>query len=118
MSKRRHLGTVYETYPAKDFESFLVTVIFKIITIIVSSIIWLGIFWVGIGIINFLRVNLLELKEMPLEVMYRTPAGQGTYWGGVAVIGVYVLISKVGARKKSDASTKTKAIGAYEAHHQ
>ncbi len=119
MSKRRHLGTVYETYPAKDFESFLLTLVFKIITIIVSSIIWLGIYWVAIAIVNFLRVNLLELKEMRLEAIFRSPTGQGVYWGMVAVIIVYVLISNVGARKKSNASTsKKKAMGAYEAHHQ
>ncbi len=116
MAKRRHLGTIYENYPAKSFESWLLTILFKIIMMVVTAVIWLGIFWVGIAIIDFLQVNLLNDKPTPLIQMFQSLPGQMVYWGGVIASGLYILFSKVGTRKKDFAYRGEKYKGIYEAN--
>ncbi|MDD2480052.1 MAG: hypothetical protein PHS31_09190 [Victivallaceae bacterium] len=118
MSRRRHLGTVYESYPAKDFQSKIVVFIFKLVTMAVSCLIWAGIFYMSLAIVNFLRVNLLEKEEMSLRALFESDGGQWTFWGMSILICVYILLSKIGSRKKSDRSKEVRSKSIYEINQQ
>ena len=118
MAKRRHLGTIYDSYPAKNFESWLLVILFKFIMIFVSSFIWLGIFWVGMTIVNFLSVNLLGQQSVPQMQMFHSLGGQGVYWGGVVLIGLYIILSKSGSHKKAKKGGREKYKGIYEANQR
>jgi hypothetical protein len=118
MAKRRHLGSIYDSYPAKNFESWLLIVIFKIIMLFVSAFVWLGIFWVALTIVDFLNVNLLEQKSIPHMQMFRSMLGRSIYWGGVVLVGLYILFSKSGSRKKTKTANHGKFKGIYEANQR
>lgn len=118
MVKRRHLGTTYDSYPARDFESWLLVVVFKVIMVFVSSFVWLGVFWVGLTIVNFLNVNLLNQQDVPHMQMFRSTPGQGVYWGGVVLICLYIIFSRSGSRKKVKTAGHEKFKGVYEANQR
>ncbi|MDD3116361.1 MAG: hypothetical protein PHO45_03235 [Victivallaceae bacterium] len=114
MSKRRHLGTIYESYPAKDFESLVGVIFFKLVVMIFVCVIWTGIFFVGLSIINFLRVNMLEKENSPLMALFESKGGQWSFWTGVVLIIIYILLSRIGSRKKSERSKSTRVKSIYE----
>jgi len=84
----------------------------------VSCLIWAGIFYMSLAIVNFLRVNLLEKEEMSLRALFESDGGQWTFWGMSILICVYILLSKIGSRKKSDRSKEVRSKSIYEINQQ
>lgn len=114
MSKRRRLGPLYTSYPAKNVSEYLGDKLFKLVASIICCIIWTGAYYVLLGVVNFNRKNFLEgAREMTTAELFREPVSLWILGGFFVIIFIWVFRSRIGeSTKVKNGVTKLVVIGA------
>ncbi|MFA6716353.1 MAG: hypothetical protein WCS27_13315 [Victivallaceae bacterium] len=75
MSKRKSIGPVYASYPAREVAEWFGDKIYKIIASIVCTLIWWGVYYVLVGVVNFHRSSFLEdVEDMSAAELFQHDA--------------------------------------------
>ncbi len=99
MSKRRHLGPTYESYPARKIGDFLGDKLFKAVATVVCCALWTGVYYILVSVVNFNRRNFLEnAKDMSTGELMRTEGGLWTLLGCYFIILIIVFRSRIGEK--------------------
>ena len=101
MSKRKCIGPVYMSYPARDIGHWIGDKIFKIIASIACVFIWMGIHYVLLGVVNFNKNSFMEgATETSVEELFKTDGNLIVL--GVISVGIvfWVFRSRIGSRRK------------------
>jgi ABC-type multidrug transport system permease subunit len=103
MSKRRQLGSVYTTFPAKSLNEWLGRSIFKMVASLVICILWTGVYYVLLGVVNFNKNNFLAgAKQTTVDELFQTTASKWVLGIGMIVLIIYVFRSKIGEKVRHD----------------
>jgi hypothetical protein len=106
MSKRKSIGPVYASYPAREISLWLGDKMFKVIASIVCTLLWCGAYWVLLGVVNFNKNNFLpDSKETTVNELFKTDTSLIVLGVTSAIVCFFVFRSRVGDRKR-----KTKHI--------
>ncbi len=101
MSKRRRLGPLYTTYPAKNVSEYLGDKVFKLIASIICCILWTGAYYILLAVVNFNRKNFMEgAREMTTAELFREPASLWVLGGFFVIIFIWVFKSRIGEKTK------------------
>ena len=99
MSRRKHLGPVYESYPARELGEYLGDKLFKAVATVICWLLWTGVYYILIGVVNFNRKNFLEnAKEMSASQLMQTEGSLWTLLGCYFVIMIIVFRSRIGEK--------------------
>lgn len=99
MNRRKHLGPVYETYPARELGEFLGDKLFKAVATVICWALWTGVYYILIGVVNFNRKNFLaDAKEMSTSQLLQTEGSLWTLLGCYFVIMILVFRSRIGEK--------------------
>lgn len=100
MSKRKSIGPVYASYPARDLGVWLGDKAYKIVASIVCTLLWWGIYYVLLGVVNFNKNNFLAgAKETTVEELFKTDANLIVLGITSAFVCIYVFRSRIGDRQ-------------------
>ena len=99
MSKRRQLGSVYTSFPAKTVSEWLGLHLFKLFASLIACILWTGVYYVLLGIVNFNKNNFLAgAKTTTVLELFRTEGSKWTLAISMAVLVIYVFKSHIGEK--------------------
>jgi uncharacterized membrane protein YuzA (DUF378 family) len=101
MSKRKSIGPVYASYPAREIGLWVGDKIFKVIASIVCTLLWWGAYWVLLGVVNFNKNNFLPgSKETTVNELFKTDISLIVLGITSAFVCIFVFRSRVGDRKR------------------
>ena len=107
MSKRKTIGPVYASYPAKEIGDWFGDKIFKIIASIVCTCIWSGVYYVLLGVVNFNKNEFLEgATETTTEELFKTDISMVVLGITSAVVCIWVFRSRIGERSNRRKNAK------------
>ena len=73
MSKRKSIGSLYTSYPARTMSLWLGDKLFKIVVSIVCTLLWWGVYYVLLGVVNFNKNTFVEgAKETTVMELFKT----------------------------------------------
>lgn len=99
MSRRRQLGSVYTTFPAKTVSEWLGHNLFKVFASLVACILWTGVYYVLLGVVNFNKNNFLAgAKETTVLELFRTEASKWVLAVTMVILVIYVFRSHIGEK--------------------
>lgn len=102
MNRRRHLGSVYTSYPAREWMEYMGDKVYKIIATVVCCALWTVCYRVLIGVVNFNRQNFLQgAKPMDSGEMFKSEASLWVLAGSYLVILFLVFRSRIGEKGKT-----------------
>jgi ribose/xylose/arabinose/galactoside ABC-type transport system permease subunit len=100
MSKRKTIGPVYASYPARDVGEWLGDKIYKIIASTVCMLLWWGVYYVLIGVVNFNRNNFVEdVEELNVEDLFKHDISLIVLGITSAFVWIYVFRTRIGDRQ-------------------
>lgn len=99
MSKRRQLGSVYTSFPAKTVSDWLGLHLFKLFASLIACILWTGVYYVLLGVVNFNKNNFLAgAKETTVLELFRTEVSKWVLAASMVVVVIYVFKSHIGEK--------------------
>ena len=99
MSRRRQLGSVYTSFPAKTVSEWLGHNLFKVFASFVACILWTGVYYVLLGVVNFNKNNFLAgAKETTVLELFRTEASKWALAITMVILVIYVFRSHIGEK--------------------
>ena len=100
MSKRKSIGPLYASYPAREISLWLGDKMTKIIASIVSTLLWCGVYYVLLGVVNFNKNTFLEgAKETTVNELFKTDASLIVLGISSAFVCIFVFRTRVGDRQ-------------------
>lgn len=100
MSKRKCIGPIYESYPAKDIGLWVGDKIFKVIASIVATLLWCGVYYVLLGVVNFNKNNFLEgAEKTSVDQLFKNDISLIVLGISSAFVCIYVFRSRIGDRQ-------------------
>ena len=101
MSRRRQLGSVYTSFPAKTMSEWIGHNLFKIFASLVVCIVWTGVYYVLLGVINFNKNNFLAgAKETTVLELFRTETSKWALAISMIILVIWVFRSHIGEKIK------------------
>jgi hypothetical protein len=103
MSKRKSIGPLYTSYPARVISDWLGDKTFKIIASIVCTLLWWGVYYVLLGVVNFNKNTFMEgATETTVAELYRTEGSMIFLGISSAIVCVFVFRSRIGSSPKQN----------------
>ena len=107
MSKRKTIGPVYASYPARDIGHWFGDKAFKIIAAIVCTCIWCGVYYVLLGVVNFNKNQFMEgAKETGVDELFKSDISLIVLGITSAVVCVWSFNSRIGDRSNKRKQAK------------
>lgn len=99
MSRRRQLGSVYTSFPAKTVSEWLGHNLFKLFASLVVCILWTGVYYVLLGVVNFNKNNFLAgARETTVLELFRTETSRWVLAITMLLLVIYVFRSHIGEK--------------------
>ncbi len=99
MSRRRQLGSVYTSFPAKTVSEWIGHHLFKVFASLVVCILWTGVYYVLLGVVNFNKNNFLAgAKETTVLELFRTETSKWVLAITMVILVIYVFRSHIGEK--------------------
>jgi hypothetical protein len=99
MGRRKQLGSVYTSFPAKTLSGWAVHNLFKVFASLVACVLWTGVYYVLLGVVNFNKNNFLAgARETTVLELFRTEASKWTLAVSMVALVIYVFRSHIGEK--------------------
>lgn len=100
MSKRKSIGPLYTSYPARTMSLWMGDKVFKIVASIVCTLLWWGAYYVLLGVVNFNKNTFMEgAKETTVMELFKTDGSMIVLGITSAVVCIFVFRSRIGGRQ-------------------
>jgi tetrahydromethanopterin S-methyltransferase subunit D len=100
MSKRKTIGPVYASYPARDIGLWFGDRAFKIIASIACTIIWCGVYYILLVVINFNKNTFLKgSKDTTVNELFRSDISMMVLGVTSIIISIFVFRTRIGNRQ-------------------
>lgn len=99
MSRRRQLGSVYASFPAKTVSEWIGHNLFKVFASIVACVLWTGVYYVLLGVVNFNKNNFLAgARETTVFELFQTETSKWILAISMVALVIYVFKSHIGEK--------------------
>ena len=100
MSKRKSIGPLYASFPARELGLWLGDKMTKVIASIVCTLLWWGVYYVLLGVVNFNKNTFLEgAKETTVNELFKTDANLIVLGITSVFVCIFVFRTRIGDRQ-------------------
>jgi len=100
MSKRKSIGPLYTSYPARTMSLWLGDKTFKVVASIVCTLLWWGAYYVLLGVVNFNKNTFLEgAQETTVSQLFQTDTSKIVLGVTSLLVWVFVFRTRIGDRQ-------------------
>jgi len=100
MSKRKSIGPLYTSYPARSISLWMGDIGFKVVASIVCTLLWWGAYYVLLGVVNFNKNEFLEgATETTVAELFQTDASKIVLGITSVIVCVFVFRTRIGDRQ-------------------
>jgi len=100
MSKRKSIGPLYTSYPARTMSHWLGDKTFKVVASIVCTLLWWGAYYVLLGVVNFNKNTFLEgSKDTTVNELFKTEGSMIVLGITSVIVCIFVFRTRIGDRQ-------------------
>lgn len=100
MSKRKSIGPLYASYPARELSLWMGDKVFKVVASIVCTFLWWGAYYVLLGVVNFNKNTFLKgATDTTVNELFGTDASLIVLGITSIFVCIFVFRSRIGNRQ-------------------